>query len=159
MSGLTDMYVKLHLGAEGNWQSSDTHLRASKGNGNFNWRYKFPITLPLKGEQLVSTYLTMQIWDMDMVYDDLLCEHQLNLSDFLTDAFKKQTSMQFKVWREQKTKAESGGKQGYDAIDMDDQTETYSCMDASQAAAEASALACAGQEDEETRAGSMACDA
>ena len=48
-SGLTDIYVKCRL-AESEEQSTDTHFRAAKGKGSFNWRMKFPIKLPLIGE-------------------------------------------------------------------------------------------------------------
>ena len=42
-------------------QQTDTHLRAKSGKGNFNWRIKFPLELPMKQ----WPRLRFQIWDKD----------------------------------------------------------------------------------------------
>jgi hypothetical protein len=46
---MSDLYFKVAFGMSGT-QATDIHFRAQNGKGSFNWRVKFPIELPLKGE-------------------------------------------------------------------------------------------------------------
>ena len=42
---------------ESDKQSTDTHFRAENGIGSFNWRMKFDVTLPARGEGVGYLYL------------------------------------------------------------------------------------------------------
>lgn len=43
-------------------QSTDTHWRSENGLGSFNWRMKFPITIPNPKPRF-----KIQIWDQDVL--------------------------------------------------------------------------------------------
>ena len=73
---LIDMFVKVKLG-DSEWQSTDTHLRAENGTGSFNWRMKFDLDLPARAEG--ATHLTVQVWDLDLLVNDLLVETLFDL--------------------------------------------------------------------------------
>lgn len=45
-------------------QETDTHWRCYAGEGSWNWRLKFPVTLPMKPEM---ARLHIQLWDRDVV--------------------------------------------------------------------------------------------
>ena len=81
------MYSRCRIGKQ-QWQSTDIHLRASKGTGSFNWRHKFKVTLPLRGEARAHSYLSFQVWDKDLISDDLLVSHDINLASKLQQAFE-----------------------------------------------------------------------
>lgn len=74
-SGMIDMYVRLILEGqppdkEGDIRSTiqrwteetDTHWRAKKGRGSFNWRAVFDLELPMN-----RTRLLLQLWDHDIL--------------------------------------------------------------------------------------------
>ena len=67
ISGLTDMYARCKLGPNSAWQSTDIHARAAHGKASFNWRCKFKVSLPLRGEALAHNYLSFQFWDKDCI--------------------------------------------------------------------------------------------
>ena len=48
---MIDLFLEAGLGSVDK-QSTDTHFRAENGVGSFNWRMKFDITLPPRGECL-----------------------------------------------------------------------------------------------------------
>ena len=57
-------------------QDTDSHWNSKDGTGSFNWRMKFPITLPHPNPRL-----KLQIWDKDLISsNDIICEAILNLS-------------------------------------------------------------------------------
>jgi len=74
----TDMYISCRLGSDAAMErKTDTHLQATDGVGNFNWRMKFPITLPVTQEG--GANLKIQVWDWDALEaDDCLCESDFN---------------------------------------------------------------------------------
>lgn len=52
-----------------------------RGQGSFNWRWKFKVNYPPKPEEMYSDILTVQIWDKDVVgYNDLIGECRINLN-------------------------------------------------------------------------------
>ena len=57
---------------------TDTHYRAKKGVGNFNWRMKFPIELPRPRNE--APRLLLQLWDRDLIEsNDCIAELDLDL--------------------------------------------------------------------------------
>jgi hypothetical protein len=68
-----DLYLKGILGAK--TLETDTHWRCRE-KGSFNWRLKFPLTLPLDpDEDYGKDILTMQMWDRDIIgANDMICE-------------------------------------------------------------------------------------
>jgi hypothetical protein len=67
-------------------KKTDTHWRCKKGVGSFNWRWNFPLTVPLQDLQL-----TIQAWDHDLVgSDDLVGETTLSLKQMISSAMASQ---------------------------------------------------------------------
>jgi len=65
-------------------QKTDIHWRSENGEGMFNWRMVFPVTLPYKNSRL-----KIQIWDKDLLNpNDVIAEASLNLRGFFKKAFK-----------------------------------------------------------------------
>ncbi|XP_072858294.2 dysferlin isoform X7 [Pogona vitticeps] len=96
---MSDIYVKGWLvGYEENKQKTDVHYRSMGGEGNFNWRFIFPLDyLPAeqvcyvakkehfwsldKTENKVPPQLVLQIWDNDKFsFDDYLGSLRLDLN-------------------------------------------------------------------------------
>ena len=46
------------------------------------------MTLPLRGEAKAHSYLSFQVWDKDLISDDLLVSHDINLASKLQQAFE-----------------------------------------------------------------------
>ena len=46
-TNMNDLFCRVWMNEE-TAQESDTHWRAKRGKGSFNWRFKFPITWPRK---------------------------------------------------------------------------------------------------------------
>jgi len=68
---------------EENEQKTDLHFRSRGGLGSFNWRMKFPITLP-KRKFMHYPRLKLQIWDMDFwTANDFCGEAIIPLAGFL----------------------------------------------------------------------------
>merc|ERR1712217_865282 len=64
---MSDMYVRAWMPAgsgegSGEQQDTDTHWRAKKGRGSFNWRMKFNVDLPLEPPR---DKIYLQVWDSD----------------------------------------------------------------------------------------------
>ena len=69
-------------------KQTDTHWRCKNGEGSFNWRWNFPVTLPLKDMQL-----TLQAWDKDLIgSDDLIGETTLSLRNLVLNAARTDKS-------------------------------------------------------------------
>jgi len=65
-------------------QKTDIHWRSENGEGMFNWRMVFPITLPFKNPRL-----KIQIWDKDLLNpNDVIAEASLNMKGFFNKAYK-----------------------------------------------------------------------
>ncbi|PAA77701.1 hypothetical protein BOX15_Mlig001839g4 [Macrostomum lignano] len=95
---MSDIYVKGWLAGIDEKQETDVHYRSLDGEGNFNWRFKFPMQyLPTENvmvvkkkehifsldatEQFLPPNLVVQIWDNDKFSaDDFLGTLELNLS-------------------------------------------------------------------------------
>lgn len=64
VSNMNDLFVRCWMeGKEKQKQQTDCHYRCKGGKGSFNWRMKFPLSLPMKA--LYET-LHLQIWDRDI---------------------------------------------------------------------------------------------
>jgi len=75
-------------------QETDTHWRSKKGKGNFNWRIKFPISLPIKP----WPRLRFQIWDLDVFSpNDSICETVMTLKGLCKRAMKKKDRIKIYV--------------------------------------------------------------
>jgi hypothetical protein len=76
-----DLYVKGSLA--GLELETDTHWRC-RSKGSFNWRWKFPLTLPLDPEEdYGKDTLQFQLWDKDILAaNDMICETRVELNDF-----------------------------------------------------------------------------
>jgi len=69
-------------------QVTDTHWRSENGKGSFNWRMKFPLTVPCKLPKF-----KIQVWDKDILSpNDAIAEANLNLRSFFNKAYKKKSS-------------------------------------------------------------------
>ena len=105
LEDMNDLYVRCWIeGTEP--QDTDIHWRAKKGKGSFNWRMKFDVTLPARGEGVGFLYL--QCWDLDMLVNELLCESIFDLSVHLEEAVVKYqtTRMPYNCFITPPTKAE-----------------------------------------------------
>jgi len=67
-------------------QETDTHFRAHKGVGNFNWRMKWKLMLPVEP----WPRLRFQVWDRDFVRsNEFICEAIIAIKDLCKQAIKK----------------------------------------------------------------------
>ncbi len=65
-----DLFVRGYPGTTENAQSTDTHWRC-RTVGSFNWRMKFPVFFPMRGEQDYGTdRFTIQLFDRDLIGSD-----------------------------------------------------------------------------------------
>ena len=89
MTQMNDLYVSGHLDCDNKKtakQQTDLHFRSRKGYGSFNWRMKFPITLPQK----TTPRFRIQIWDKDYFsVNDSICQANLSLTGLFRLALKK----------------------------------------------------------------------
>ena len=70
IEGTSDIFIRAWVNEE-EPKETDTHYRCQTGKGSFNWRMKWPVTIPHE------TYrVNIQIWDLDI----------LSFNDFLADA-------------------------------------------------------------------------
>ncbi len=75
-----DLYVRGFPGTLP-YQDTDTHWRC-RDKGSFNWRMKFPLSFPIRGEQDYGTdRMFLQLLDKDLVgSDELIGEAILDLN-------------------------------------------------------------------------------
>jgi hypothetical protein len=93
-----DLYVTCQCSFPGlKMQETDTHLRSKKGKGNFNWRMKFPVTLPMKPRGSWPR-LRFQIWDKDFFSpNDSICEAVVSLKGLCQQALKRKDRVKLLV--------------------------------------------------------------
>lgn len=86
---MTDMYVQVR--PEGcAEQTTDTHWRAKKGKGSFNWRMLFDVELGHNTRSMKFPYLSLQLWDKDLLkYNDCICESTFDMRKFYEKAYRK----------------------------------------------------------------------
>jgi hypothetical protein len=81
---MSDIYVTGIPEWGGEMQKTDTHWRSKNGKGQFNWRFKFPVTVPCKVPRL-----KIQIWDKDVFNpNDAIAEVNLNLLGLFKKCYK-----------------------------------------------------------------------
>ena len=74
-----DVFVRGVVGTS-EFQETDTHW-ACRTEGNFNYRFKFPVNYPPKPEDMYSDIFSVQIWDRDLIgYNNLIGETRINLN-------------------------------------------------------------------------------
>lgn len=102
---MTDMYVKCW--PEGcNGQETDTHWRAKKGKGSFNWRFIFDVELGHNTRAMKFPHLHFQLWDRDILkWNDCLAEGAIDMGMYYRKAFKKNVAIKL-----YETKKGSAGK-------------------------------------------------
>ena len=103
---MTDMMCKLWIeGCEK--QQTDTHWRAKRGKGSFNWRMKFDVEL---GSGAVATkfpYLHFQLWDRDVLkWNDMICETSVPLGKHFRRAYRLKNQV-IEVFSDQERKAKA----------------------------------------------------
>ncbi|CAM9794895.1 unnamed protein product, partial [Chrysoparadoxa australica] len=85
LTGMNDLFVKAWV--EGcDPQETDTHWRAKKGKGVFNWRMIFKVELGPRSRSMKFPYLTLQMWDK---VNDCIAEGSLDLGKYFRRAYKK----------------------------------------------------------------------
>jgi len=68
-------------------QLTDTHWRSEDGTGEFNWRMKFPVTVPNPVPKL-----KLQVWDKDILNpNDAICEANLNMRPLYNKIYKNKS--------------------------------------------------------------------
>lgn len=74
LEGCNDLFLKGTLGPK--TLETDTHWRC-RAKGSFNWRWKFPVTLPLDvDDDYGGDILKLQLFDRDIVgSNELIGEH------------------------------------------------------------------------------------
>ena len=90
---MTDMYIRSWI--EGcDLQETDTHWRAKKGKGSFNWRMQFDVELGHNSRAMKFPYLHLQLWDRDLLkWNDCMAESTVNLGVYFRKAFKKRIAI------------------------------------------------------------------
>mmetsp|Transcript_21382 Transcript_21382/g.21169 ORF Transcript_21382/g.21169 Transcript_21382/m.21169 type:complete len:260 (+) Transcript_21382:2306-3085(+) len=82
--GVSDLFVRAWVNQEKD-RETDTHYRCVRGKGSWNWRMKFPITLP----QAENT-VTIQIWDRDVFSrNDFIAETSFEFNEIATMALEE----------------------------------------------------------------------
>jgi hypothetical protein len=118
-----DLYVRAWV--EGQQpQETDIHWRCKKGKGSFNWRMKFPITLP----EVTMTYLHLQLWDKDIIgSNDVIVENTLNLNKFFRQAFKAKKNLKYDLKANGASKPKK--KKSHGLVTAGKQTGKYTKLD------------------------------
>jgi hypothetical protein len=90
---MTDMYVQVR--PEGcKEQQTDTHWRAKKGKGSFNWRMLFDVELGHNTRSMKFPHLSLQIWDRDLLkYNDCICESTFDMRKYYEKAYRKNVAV------------------------------------------------------------------
>ena len=90
-------------------QETDTHWRAKRGKGSFNWRMKFPLTLGRETREMKFPYFHVQLWDQDLVkWNDAIGEAMINCHGAFHEAMT--TNERVQVFKSQGRRQASGGK-------------------------------------------------
>jgi len=93
-TGMNDLFITGTLDLPGiKRQQTDLHYRSKRGVGNFNWRMKFPVDLPVKR----PPRFRLAIWDKDYFSaNDSICEANLSLAGLFKKAFNMKDKVQMK---------------------------------------------------------------
>ncbi|CAM9789335.1 unnamed protein product [Discosporangium mesarthrocarpum] len=91
-TGMTDMYIRGKLGNDLHWQVTDTHLRAQT-RASFNWRFVFDMEMPMRKEGCHNLHL--QIWDFDLLSNDMLLETSFSLESFINRGYTANAPINF----------------------------------------------------------------
>lgn len=114
-----DLYVTCQPSVAGlKTQETDTHYRSKGGKGNFNWRMKWPLSLPPKKGQTWPR-LRFQIWDKDFFSpNDSICETVISIKGLCKQALKAKDRTKImiggkeKIWLENLRHPNEPGTQG-----------------------------------------------
>lgn len=77
-----DLYVKGKLGGMEEDYETDVHWRC-RNKGSFNYRWKFPMKLPLDPDlDYGKDQLKLSLWDRDVLSaNEMICEARIDLKD------------------------------------------------------------------------------
>ena len=90
IEGLSDLYIVAKVNNLPSKQT-DTHFRAARGKGSWNWRLLFDLTLPNASDNI----LTLQIWDKDILTgDDLISECSVMFNEIAKQAWEESCAVQ-----------------------------------------------------------------
>lgn len=80
LEGCNDLYARGGLKG-GDFKQTDTHWRC-RATGSFNWRWKFPLTLPVdQNKNYGEDTFVIQLWDRDLISsDDMIGEAEIDLN-------------------------------------------------------------------------------
>ena len=77
-------------------QTTDTHWRAKKGKGSWNYRLLFDVELGHNTRAHKFPYLHFQLWDKDILkYNDCIGEQTLDVGKFYRRAYRKNMAVNF----------------------------------------------------------------
>eukprot|EP00742_Colponemidia_sp_Colp-10_P008749 GILJ01009495.1.p1 GENE.GILJ01009495.1~~GILJ01009495.1.p1 ORF type:complete len:1395 (+),score=268.10 GILJ01009495.1:46-4230(+) len=95
---LNDLFCKGWVEGMGDdKQETDTHWRCSKGEANWNYRWKIPVMLPMEFPRF-----NLQLWDRDVLkWNDFMADATVNCKDVFDRAFKNQAAE--KLWGEKRS--------------------------------------------------------
>ena len=76
---MNDLYARGVLGELE--EETDTHWRC-RANGSFNWRWKFPMKLPLDKEDEYGHIFVIELWDRDIFSaNEAIGSYRISLND------------------------------------------------------------------------------
>ena len=94
--GVSDLYIRAWVN-QSEYRETDTHYRCQSGKGSWNWRLKFPLTLP---EDYNS--VTIQVWDRDIFSrNDFIAEATLPFNELAKTAWMENSRQ--KIYGEDKS--------------------------------------------------------
>jgi hypothetical protein len=105
VASITDLYVRFWMEGQRH-QETDTHWRCKSGKASWNYRVKFPVTLPIKPDKGKLYY---QVYDRDILFNELIAEGSIDLYKwFLMVYHRKASAKPFKELKDAKEKKAKG---------------------------------------------------
>jgi hypothetical protein len=100
IEGTSDLFVKVKFDAFGKSAKTDVHYRSQNGNGYFNWRIVFPITVneidfdKIKNDDNddKKATLSFEVYDRDLfTFNDFICEFKFNIRDLIKQTIQNES--------------------------------------------------------------------
>jgi len=106
LTGSSDLYVRGGLGSD--WNETDTHWRA-RAKATFNWRWKFPMSIPMGRDDYKGDTFKVQIFDRDLVTSNTMigeADINLNTHKMLDKVYKRRAPVKMMMKYQDKKKQE-----------------------------------------------------